>query len=90
MMKIVKKPKIPVQVCTKCGCVIQIKTKDLTLDYAGETKTYFKCPICWTKNAVKFNETKEYGDNVDRCISCGEVIPEGRQVCLKCEDWEGK
>lgn len=21
----------------------------------------------------------------DRCISCGEVIPEGRQVCLKCE-----
>lgn len=21
----------------------------------------------------------------NRCISCGEVIPEGRQVCLKCE-----
>lgn len=22
---------------------------------------------------------------VDRCICCGEVIPEGRQVCPKCE-----
>ena len=21
----------------------------------------------------------------NRCISCGEIIPEGRQVCLKCE-----
>ena len=21
---------------------------------------------------------------VDRCICCGEIIPEGRQVCLKC------
>lgn len=21
----------------------------------------------------------------DRCVICGEVIPEGRQVCLKCE-----
>ena len=58
MMKIVKKPKIPVQVCKKCGCVAQIKTKDLTLDYAGETKTFFKCPICWTKNETQFKEEK--------------------------------
>lgn len=21
----------------------------------------------------------------DRCIVCGDVIPEGRQICLKCE-----
>lgn len=21
----------------------------------------------------------------DRCICCGEIIPEGRQVCKKCE-----
>ena len=24
-------------------------------------------------------------DNVDRCICCGEIIPEGRQVCPGCE-----
>lgn len=21
----------------------------------------------------------------DRCICCGEIIPEGRQVCVRCE-----
>lgn len=24
-------------------------------------------------------------DNADRCVCCGDVIPEGRQVCSKCE-----
>ena len=81
---------IPVQICKKCGCEVKMKIKDLELDNAGEAKTCYKCPICWTKNDVQFKEEKQYGDNVDRCISCGEVIPEGRQVCLKCEDWEGK
>lgn len=23
--------------------------------------------------------------NVDRCVCCGEVVPEGRQVCWSCE-----
>lgn len=23
--------------------------------------------------------------NVNTCVSCGEIIPEGRQVCPKCE-----
>lgn len=23
--------------------------------------------------------------NVDRCVCCGEIIPEGRQVCASCE-----
>jgi hypothetical protein len=23
---------------------------------------------------------------VDTCIMCGEVIPEGRQVCINCEE----
>lgn len=24
-------------------------------------------------------------DSVDRCVSCGEVVPEGRMVCPQCE-----
>lgn len=24
-------------------------------------------------------------DNAEHCICCGEVIPEGRQVCPQCE-----
>lgn len=27
----------------------------------------------------------DYGSNINRCVSCGMVIPEGRQVCVKCE-----
>lgn len=23
--------------------------------------------------------------DADRCVSCGEIIPEGRQVCILCE-----
>lgn len=25
-------------------------------------------------------------DNTEHCVSCGEVIPEGRQVCPACEE----
>ncbi len=25
------------------------------------------------------------GGNTDRCICCGEIIPEGRQVCPMCD-----
>lgn len=28
--------------------------------------------------------------DVDRCIVCGEPVPEGRQVCLNCEYCVGK
>ena len=31
----------------------------------------------------KYTEGAE--ENAERCISCGEIIPEGRQVCPKCE-----
>jgi hypothetical protein len=27
-------------------------------------------------------------DNADRCVCCGDVIPEGRQVCPACEGGE--
>lgn len=58
-MKIMNKPKIPVQVCKKCGCEVKIKQKDLALDNEGDAKTSFKCPICWTRNDVQFKEEKE-------------------------------
>lgn len=59
-MKIIQKPKIPEQTCEKCGCVVQIKTRDL-IPYFGEEKDHFKCPICFRKNEVNFkgNESTE-------------------------------
>ena len=29
-------------------------------------------------------ERKEQPENVNRCVCCGEIIPEGRQVCPDC------
>lgn len=28
--------------------------------------------------------------DVDRCVVCGEIVPEGRQICWKCEYCIGK
>lgn len=28
----------------------------------------------------------EYMTDAERCICCGDIIPEGRQVCIKCEN----
>lgn len=37
------------------------------------------------KREKKPNISYTYGVGVNRCICCGLVIPEGRQVCVKCE-----
>ena len=58
-MKIISKPKLLIQVCKKCGTVVNMKLKELVTDHSGTLKTCFKCPICWTKNEVQFNEVKQ-------------------------------
>lgn len=62
-MKIIKKPKIPDQTCSVCGCVIKIGQKDLIfentpLKLTGLVKNRFKCPICCFENRVNFKENK--------------------------------
>ena len=32
-----------------------------------------------------YSKQMTIADNADRCVCCGDVIPEGRQVCPKCE-----
>ena len=34
---------------------------------------------------VTMHKTASAGANADRCVCCGDVIPEGRQVCPACE-----
>lgn len=36
------------------------------------------CPNCGA-------DMRDFPDNADRCVCCGGVIPEGRQVCPACE-----
>lgn len=35
-------------------------------------------------DVVKDKCTDEYGRNVTTCVSCGDIIPEGSQVCTAC------
>lgn len=39
------------------------------------------CPIC---TSTIFTEIIDEA-NVNRCVCCGAIIPEGRMVCLQCE-----
>ena len=47
----------------------------------------FSC--CVASSRADKNSEVEYRrqiqSNCDRCVCCGEVVPEGRQVCPNCE-----
>jgi len=45
----------------------------------GEEWDYKKCL------EVKIHEKEIRIATVDRCVMCGEIIPEGKQVCGKCK-----
>ena len=55
-------------------------TEDSWIDLAG----YAACGgECDTKTVDKFLRVE------NRCVVCGEIIPEGRQVCWGCERYDG-
>lgn len=58
--------------CSVCGIGF--------LDDKGLEKLHY-CPHCGAKMDLPQQS------NADRCVLCGEIVPEGRQVCKKCE-WE--
>ena len=50
------------------------------------------CISCRPARTVSHNDPAEDqpthtlpGDNAERCVCCGEIIPEGRQICPACE-----
>lgn len=40
-------------------------------------------------NAITELKKKYIPQNDDRCVVCGEIVPEGRQVCPKCQIEKG-
>lgn len=55
-MKILSRKLIPNQTCECCGCVCKIDYKDLKDNFITITKTDWICPLCKTKQGVKFNK----------------------------------
>ena len=60
-MKILKKPKICVNTCRKCGCVVKPKIRDLKKKEG--IKQAIICPICLTMNIVKFEGVTNESDS---------------------------
>ena len=56
-MKILKKPKICVNTCRKCGCVMKPKLRNLKKK--NGIRNAIICPICFTLNFVKFEGVVE-------------------------------
>ena len=57
-------------------------TADSFIDLAG----YAAC----AGEIATQQEAENGSEGVDRCVICGEVIPEGRQVCPTCETAKAK
>lgn len=60
-MKILKKPKICVHTCRKCGCQMKPKLRDLKKK--DGIKQAIICPICLTMNIVKFEGVPNESDS---------------------------
>lgn len=43
------------------------------------------CCIWTCKHKPELNDYQKTVENINNCVSCGATIPEGRQVCLRCE-----
>ena len=44
------------------------------------------CPYCHSDDL--WYDYDPPPENAERCVICGDIIPEGRQVCPNCEDEE--
>ncbi|MGD9567544.1 MAG: hypothetical protein AB7V48_04380 [Sedimentibacter sp.] len=62
--------------CSKCG-----KTSYSSTDLDKQINP--NCPYC---NADKKYTNVEIIKNCDTCVICGDYVPEGRMVCIQCEE----
>lgn len=51
--------------------------------FYADNNTMFYRPKTFTNEGHKMNELDNMS-NVNRCICCGEIIPEGIQICPQC------
>ena len=72
------------------------KKTEVARDIFAEIEKYKRSPMPECKPVYVINDSgfselkKKYiPQNDDRCVVCGEIIPEGRQVCLKCQIEKG-
>lgn len=70
-----QKESLPVKTCADC-------VHELRANSAAKAADSLKNLADSLKEAVHVFE------NAEHCVCCGDVIPEGRQICLRCEKGE--
>lgn len=84
-MKIIKLSSYKVIEC-ECGTVFQPEWGDefyfADLGFVG-VFARIRCPLCRRLCIAEIE--KEKATPPEKCVVCGDIIPEGRQVCPNCE-----
>ena len=76
--------------CEKCGCSFEYELTDLARDRHDNPAV--ECPRCgyftphYGENGLPSSREEIAAKNENRCVGCGLVIPEGRQVCQYCDE----
>lgn len=60
-----------------CGNILLMKWKKYPTELTPKSKGLPYCLACGQK--------LDWNTNDNTCVCCGEIIPEGRQICPKCE-----
>lgn len=55
-MKVISKPKLPIQRCICCGSILKIGYKDLKTNGMTLLKDIYYCKVCNGQNIVKFEQ----------------------------------
>ena len=79
--------------CYCCGTFVPVGYGHFERRWGKDgNKWQIKCVKCAsgrtvkdTDREVKCARLEATRDNADRCVCCGEIVPEGRQVCPRCE-----
>lgn len=81
-MKIIKQPKFNPCTCVRCGTIFLPEAGD---EIFNRNFLYMatECPTC--RNYCQVTIEEERSGQPETCVSCGAIIPEGRQVCPNCE-----
>lgn len=58
-MKIIKKHKLPNQLCECCGCEVKLYWTDVQPNILTFKRDIWQCPLCKERNKVKFKDIEQ-------------------------------
>ena len=81
MFEFLRKDNSTCDCCQRKTTVFSINAKS----EKGSNNGIQLCRNCFEQAWRMMQQKDHYDGNENRCVCCGDIIPEGRQVCIKCE-----